>query len=163
MMMIPSLFFLSPIPLLSAGVDPAGWKAKQKKKDKIEKKKERKEIMVVVNLTVPRLKSTTNIRSVRTDRPHQMYPDLYTLSSSFIMIPTWTTSISQTHQKSLEKHSIYNAISTKKKGDNKSSTDQLKMGHPPATSDQFFVVVGLSSIYPVTISKSRKLYPSKLT
>ena len=90
-------------------------KSQAKKKDKIEKKKERKEIMVVVNLTVPRLKSTTNIRSVRTDRPHQMYPDLYTLSSSFIMIPTWTTSISQTHQKSLEKHSIYNAISTKKR------------------------------------------------
>lgn len=50
-----------------------------------------------------------------------------------------------------------------KKEGNKSSTDQLKMGHPPATSDQFFVVVGLSSIYPVTISKSRQLYPSKLT
>jgi hypothetical protein len=54
-------------------------------------------------------------------------------------------------------------MSTKKKEGNKSSTDQLKMGHPPATSDQFFVVVGLSSIYPVTISKSRQLYPSKLT
>jgi hypothetical protein len=76
--------------------------------------------MVVVNLTVPRLKSTTNIRSVRTDRPHQMYPDLYTLSSSFIMIPTSTTSISDRHIKRAWKSILYTmpCPQKKKKGTN---------------------------------------------
>lgn len=89
--------------------------------------------MVAVNLTIPRLQSTTNIHSIRTDRPHQMPRISFSHPLLLLLFrrgrrPSFLATCPP-HQKK----KCHGCREPKKQILNRST--QNVMGHPPATSD----------------------------
>ena len=106
-----------------------------------------------------------NQHSLHPDRsPSSNAPDLFPFPPPFIIIPTWTASIFPTWARNCNnKNGTGCSTQPKKKRREQilNRSTQNVMGHPPATSDQFFVVDSLLGIR-LLYFKRRQLYLSKL-
>jgi hypothetical protein len=155
MMMIPSHFL--PSSFVVRGSGSRGMKSQEKKKRN--RKGKRKGIMVVVNLTIPRLKSTTNIR---TDRPHQI-PRISTTFLFYYYSDVDDVHLSDISLELQRKYHHAQGYTARRRKQILNRSTQNVVGYPPATSDQFFVVG--STLFDTSgyYFKRRQLYPSKLT